>query len=170
VLYNKWCSPHYVSIIWKKFEKINGPKKERCNIHVMCFACHKSMRDQCLWGSFLGGRLHAHDLVLKVWRDKQGVSKFLETLLLVYLLWKSWVPIASLQEDLATMPTMSFHDLIIFAYSLVKFLIEKKLFTNKWICSTQSTRNIWEKEEIIVLVIFLLRYDSLHLFCAWRSN
>jgi hypothetical protein len=159
-----------VCIIWKKIEKINGPKKERCNIHVMCFACDICMGNKCLGGSFLGGKLHAHDLVLKVWRDKQGVSKLLEKFLLVYLLWKSWVPIVSLQEDLVTMPTISFHDFIMCAYSLVKFQNEKKLFTNKWRCSTQSTRNIWEKEEIIVFVIFLLRYDSLHLFCAWRSN
>ncbi len=115
----------------KKLKKLMNQKKK--DVIFMSRVLHVTYvwGTQCLGGSFLGGKLHAHDLVLKVWRDKQGVSKFLETLLPVYLLWKSWVPIVSLQKDLVTMPTISFHDLIIFAYSLVKFLNEKKLFTNK---------------------------------------
>jgi hypothetical protein len=33
MLHNKWCSPHYVCIMWKeKIERFNEPQKERCNI------------------------------------------------------------------------------------------------------------------------------------------
>jgi hypothetical protein len=33
VLYNKWCSSHYVCIVWNKMiKKISEPKKKRYNI------------------------------------------------------------------------------------------------------------------------------------------
>ncbi len=38
LLNTKWCSFHYVCIVWKKtIERINGPKKERCIIFLNVF-------------------------------------------------------------------------------------------------------------------------------------
>jgi hypothetical protein len=38
VLNTKWCSPHYVCIMWKeKIEIINGPQREKCIIFLNIF-------------------------------------------------------------------------------------------------------------------------------------
>jgi hypothetical protein len=70
----------------KRLKKLVGQKRKDIIFMSQGLACHKCKGDQCLGGSFLGGKLHTHDLVLNVWKDKQGVSKFLEKLHIVYLL------------------------------------------------------------------------------------
>jgi len=77
--------------------------------------------------------------------------------------------------------TVSSHDLMIFAYGLVKFLSEKKVLhkhmkmlnsihkTDMCVCVCVRERERERERESIVFVRFLLRNDSLCSFCAMEK-